>query len=257
MNIELNKIYHGDCLEVMKSIKDKSIDMILCDLPYGTTACKWDVEIPFEPLWKQYLRIIKDKSAIILTSIQPFTSFLINSNIKYFKCEYIWQKTKATNYIKANEMPMKYHENILLFGKHKINYYPIMIKGKPYIKEAKSESNIKCIFKDTRKIGSINVNDGYRFPSSIIRISNDNHFSLHPTQKPVPLFEYLIKTYTKENEVVLDNCIGSGTTAIACINTNRQYIGIEKDDHYFEVCNERIRKHLLLRKYQQKWKVYK
>jgi len=235
-----NKLFMGDCLEIMPQIPDKSIDMILCDLPYGTTACKWDTIIPFEPLWEQYKRIIKDNGAIVLTASQPFTSALVMSNIKMFKCSWVWNKTKATNYVKARQMPMKYHEDILVFGKNKIAYNPQMDIGKPYVKRAVSVAKEGTIFIDTRKVGEININKGTRFPSSIIKISNDNHNSLHPTQKPVALFEYLIKTYTNEGDLVLDNCAGSGTTGVACKNLNRKFCLIEKEEKYCEIIKERL-----------------
>jgi len=235
-----NKLFMGDCLEIMPQIPDKSIDMILCDLPYGTTACKWDTIIPFEPLWEQYKRIIKDNGAIVLTASQPFTSALVMSNIKMFKCSWVWNKTKATNYVKARQMPMKYHEDILVFGKNKIAYNPQMDIGKPYVKRAVSVAKEGTIFIDTRKVGEININKGTRFPSSIIKISNDNHNSLHPTQKPVALFEYLIKTYTNEGDLILDNCAGSGTTGVACKNLKRKFCLIEKEEKYCEIIKERL-----------------
>lgn len=241
--INNNSIIHGDCLDVMKDIDNKSIDMILCDLPYGTTACKWDTIIPFEPLWEQYKRIIKDNGAIVLTASQPFTSALVMSNPDMFKCAWVWNKTKAANYVQARQMPMKYHEDILVFGKNKLVYNPQMEIGKPYVKKAVSVAKEGTVFIDTRKIGDININTGTRFPSSIIKISNDNHNSLHPTQKPVALFEYLIKTYTNEGDLVLDNCAGSGTTGIAAINTNRNYILIEKDETYYQLIKKRIDEH--------------
>ena len=242
--LEINKLYLGDCLEVMKAIDDKSIDAIICDLPYGTTACKWDIVIPFEKLWQSYKRIVKDNGAIVLTASQPFTSALVMSNTDMFKCTWVWNKTKATNYVKARQMPMKYHEDILIFGKNKLIYNPQMETGKPYVKKAVSVAKEGTVFVDTRKIGDININTGTRFPSSIIKISNDNHNSLHPTQKPVPLLEYLIKTYTNEGDLVLDNCIGSGTTAIAAINTGRNWIGIEKEQKYYDIAKKRISAHM-------------
>jgi site-specific DNA-methyltransferase (adenine-specific) len=206
----------------------------------GTTACKWDTIIPFEPLWEQYKRIIKDNGAIVLTASQPFTSALVMSNPDWFKCTWVWNKTKATNYVKARQMPMKYHEDILVFGKNKLVYNPQMEIGKPYVKKAVSVAKEGTVFIDTRKVGDININTGTRFPSSVIKISNDNHNSLHPTQKPVALFEYLIKTYTNEGDLVLDNCMGSGTTGVACKNLNRNFIGMELDPEYFKIAGKRI-----------------
>ena len=251
-----NTLVNADCLEAMKYIADKSIDMVLCDLPYGqhgTTACKWDTIIPFEPLWQQYKRIIKDNGAIVLTASQPFTSALVMSNPDMFKCTWVWNKTKATNYVKARQMPMKYHEDILVFGKNKLVYNPQMETGKPYVKKAVSVAKEGTVFIDTRKIGDININTGTRFPSSIIKISNDNHNSLHPTQKPVALLEYLIRTYTNEDMLVLDNCMGSGSTGVACVNTNRKFIGIEMDEKYYDISCKRI-KNAIIEKEQDLFK---
>ena len=239
----LNQIIEGDCLEVMKEIPDKSIDMILCDLPYGTTACKWDTIIPFEPLWEQYERIIKDNGAIVLFGSQPFTSELIHSNLKMFKYEWIWDKVNPSGFQIAKYQPLKQHENILVFGKNKINYYPIKIprdkikKSRHYGKS--SESNPLAY------VDNINREYSDYNPKSIITVSNANRKGrLHPTQKPVALFEYLIKTYTNEGEIVLDNCIGSGTTAIAALNTGRFFIGIEKEEKYVEIARKRIDEHM-------------
>jgi len=240
--IELNKIYNMDCLIGMKDIPDKSVDMILCDLPYGTTACKWDMIIPFEPLWEQYNRVIKDNGAIVLFGSQPFTSKLIMSNIKMFKYEWIWDKKLAGNGILAKIQPLKIHENILIFSKGKCRYIPKMTKGK-----------LRKKLTNSLKISQINNGDGVKscketfndeyYPKSILEysIAGMRKGRLHPTQKPIALIEYLIKTYTKENETVLDNCMGSGTTAIACINTNRNYIGYELDEDYFNIANQRIK----------------
>jgi site-specific DNA-methyltransferase (adenine-specific) len=239
----IDTIIQGDCLEVMPSIPDKSIDMILCDLPYGTTACKWDQIIPFEPLWKEYKRLIKDHGAIVLTASQPFTSALVMSNIKMFKWEDVWRKSQATGFLNCKIMPMRQHENILVFGSGKINYYPQITK--------KIASNIRPVRKThgkTQCYSAFNdkeaatIDSDKTYPRSVIDINNANNGEkgLHPTQKPVALFEYLIKTYTNEGDLVLDNCIGSGTTAIACKNTNRHFIGIEKEPKYVEVANKRL-----------------
>lgn len=260
----------GDCLELMKDIPDKSIDMILCDLPYGTTACKWDNIIPFEPLWEQYNRIIKDNGVIVLFGSQPFTSMLISSNIKNFKYEWIWEKQKASNFMSAKHQPLKYHENICVFSNGTHNYYPQKYKVLEFeeIKQM-TDKELKKVFEsrdydrfgkvDKRKTvndcinpkdshyGSMNVkirnaDDGYRFPKSVLKINKSINKNVHPTQKPVALLEYLIRTYTNENEVVLDNCMGSGSTGVACVNTNRNFIGIELDPNYFEIAKERIYK---------------
>jgi len=240
--LELNKIYNMDCLEGMKLIDDKSIDMILCDLPYGTTACKWDTIIPFEPLWEQYERIIKDNGAIVLFGSQPFTSALVMSNLKLFRYELIWQKTLATNFFLVKKQPAKKHENILVFYKKQPTYNPQMEIGKPY--KDKPRKRTVGIHGNAETIKKAINNEGTRYPSSVQLFSNGNNGNVHPTQKPVALFEYLIKTYTNEGETVLDNCMGSGTTAIACINTNRNYIGFEIDPDYYEAAQERIRIHM-------------
>ena len=233
--IELNKIYNEDCLEGMKRIPDKSIDMILCDLPYGTTACKWDSIIPFEPLWGQYERVIKDNGAIVLTASQPFTTVLINSNIKRFRYSWIWEKEQGVNFLMAKKQPLKVHEDICVFSKKQTVYNPQMTEGKPYISGKGDSGEV------TGRVKKVQTkNNGTRYPKSVIQFKRET--GLHPTQKPVELFEYLIKTYTNEGETVLDNCMGSGTTAIACINTNRNYIGFELDKHYCEIANERIQK---------------
>ena len=232
----LNKIHHGDCLEIMKDIPTGSVDMILCDLPYGTTACKWDTIIPLELLWEQYERVIKDNGAIVLTASQPFTSALVSSNYKKFRYEWIWEKNQGVNFLLAKKQPLKVHENILVFYKKLPNYNPQMETGKPY-KSGKGDSG-----EVTNKVKKIQTkNKGTRYPKTVKKIKRE--FGLHPTQKPVALFEYLIKTYTNEGETVLDNCIGSGTTAIASINTNRNYIGIEKEKEYVDIANERINNH--------------
>jgi len=230
----------------MKDIDDKSINMILCDLPYGTTQCKWDTIIPFNELWMHYERIIKDNGAIVLTATQPFTSNLIISNIKLFKYCWVWEKTKAANFPNAPNMPLKLHEDICIFSKgtcangskRRMIYYPQGVKevNKEWKRPRKydSEHNYK---RPSHKLKRTIKFEGY--PSTVIKI-NSEHNPPHPTQKPVALFEYLIKTYTNENDIVLDNCIGSGTTAIACLNTNRNYIGIEKEEKYFNIANERI-----------------
>ena len=242
MSLALNKIYNEDCLEGMKRIDDKSIDMILCDLPYGMTYNKWDTVIPLDRLWKQYKRVIKDNGAIVLTASQPFASELICSNRKLFRYEWIWEKENSTNFLNAKKMPLKKHENILVFYKKLPVYNPQMSKGKPYIDistESKNSSNYAKM-----KILPPVVNTGTRYPISIIKFSRDKE-KLHPTQKPVALFEYLIRTYTNEGETVLDNCIGSGTTAIACLNTNRNFIGFEKDKEYWEIANERLEQNII------------
>jgi len=227
------KLYKGDCLEVMKDIPDKSIDMILCDLPYGTTACKWDTIIPFEPLWEQYERVIKDNGAIVLTASQPFTTTLINSNIKHFRYSWTWEKEQGVNFLMAKKQPLKVHEDVCVFSKRQTVYNPQMSEGKPYISGKGDSGEV------TGRVKKIQTkNKGTRYPRSVVQFKRET--GLHPTQKPVPLFEYLIKTYTNEGKTVLDNCMGSGTTGVACKNLHRKFIGIELDEKYFEIAKNRI-----------------
>ena len=240
--MELNKIYLGDCLEIMPQIPDGSIDMILCDLPYGTTALKWDSIIPFDKLWEQYERIIKPNGAIVLTASQPFTSALVMSNPKLFKYEWIWDKCQCTNFYNAKRQPLKRHESILVFNSN--YYYPqkeIIDKNDYRYRKNGRNSPIKQggVYGNVKQ--KLRVETGERFPNSILKFSNTNAKKKdHPTQKDVALFEYLIKTYTNENETVLDNCIGSGTTAIACKQTGRNFIGIEMEQKYFDIANKRL-----------------
>lgn len=236
----------GDCLEKMKDIPDKSIDTIICDLPYGTTACKWDVVIPFEPLWVQYKRIIKDDHAICLFASQPFTTILGASAISFLRYEWIWDKKFAGNFVQAKRMPLKVHENILVFcttGKSPL-YYPQMTpRDKPIKSGGNSQSEGKAI-RMKPKDYTLNKTYTEKYPETVIEYNTREGRGLHPTQKPVALLEYLIKTYTLEGETVLDNCMGSGSTGVACVNTNRNFIGIEKDDNYFEIAKNRINNHL-------------
>jgi site-specific DNA-methyltransferase (adenine-specific) len=230
---------NADCFDVFPNIEDKSIDAIICDLPYGTTACKWDTILPFDKLWKEYERIIKPNGAIVLFGSQPFTSALVMSNPKMFRYEWVWKKSRPANFMNAKYQPMKYHENILVFSKKTHNYYPIKIKGNKNhaSKPRQGKSNIYNI--ENNKNG-IDIND-MKYPQSIADFkSTDSTKNLHPTQKPIELMEYLVKTYTKEGDMVLDNCMGSGTTGLACKKTYRNFLGIEKDKHYFDVAVRRI-----------------
>ena len=323
--METNKIYQGDCLELMKQIEDKSVDMILCDLPYGTTACKWDTIIPFEPLWEQYKRIIKDNGTIVLTASQPFTSALVMSNVKMFKYEWVWIKNKVTKFLSVKTQPLQKTESILVFyndtsvGINDVNkfielrnYFASILKDngltkKRIIKDigqsadhcfrfnssqwmlpteetygkikskynlqlrsyAELEAELEAEFKKNsigirynpqgiKKFETKKINNGKKkkegdvynfecdkyeqeftnYPTNVLEFNTD--IGLHPTQKPVALFEYLIKTYTNEGDLVLDNCIGSGTTAIACVNTKRNFIGIELSAEYCEIANKRL-----------------
>ena len=231
------KLYKGDCLEVMKEIPDKSIDMILCDLPYGTTKCKWDNIIPFDKLWEQYNRIIKNNGAIVLFGSQPFTSLLVTSNIKNFRYEIIWEKEQAVNFAFQKKQIGKVHENICVFYKKQPTYNPQMREG---FKPQQSGSKMN-VLSHSRITSGRNQREGKtdRYPISIVKFNRDR-LRLHPTCKPIKLLEFLIKTYTNENETVLDNCMGSGSTGIACLNTNRKFIGIEKEEKYFEIAKERI-----------------
>jgi len=230
------EVIQGDCLIEMQKIPDKSIDMILCDLPYGTTACKWDTIIPFEPLWEQYKRIIKDNGAIVLTASQPFTSALVMSNAKMFKYEWIWEKTIASNFMLSKKQPQKKHENVLVFYKEQPKINLQMEIGKPY-KDTVRKRTVGIHNQETIKKAI--ENKGTRYPSSVQKINSISE-GLHPTQKPVALFEYLIKTYTNEGDLVLDNCAGSGTTGVACKNLNRNFILIEKEPEYIDIINKRL-----------------
>ena len=239
--MELNKIYNEDCLIGMDKIDDKSIDMILCDLPYGATKCKWDIVIPFDKLWKQYKRVIKDNGAILLFGKQPFTSDLVNSNRDMYRYELIWEKTRAGNSMQVKKQPSAIHENIEVFYKKQPTYNDLKFKvDEKYIDKRKSIRD--SFYKSEHYSGVMKrkADDGMRHPQSILPFNSVWHTGMHPTEKPVELFEWLIKSYTNEGDVVLDNCIGSGTTAIACINTNRNYIGFEKENNYYEMCLERI-----------------
>lgn len=230
----------GDCIEIMKDIPDRSIDMILCDLPYGTTACKWDIVIPFDKLWKQYNRIIKDNGAIVLFGSEPFTSKLICSNLTGFKYRWDWNKKIPSGMSYARYRPMQQIEDIIVFTKNgeKTQYNPQLTKRDKPIKSGGTKHSetapIKYKDKDFKKTYK------YKNPTTLLEFDKVRKGSIHPTQKPVALLEYLIKTYTNEGNTVLDNCMGSGSTGVACINTNRNFIGIELDKKYFEIAKQRI-----------------
>ena len=227
----------GDCLERMKEIESGSIDMVLTDPPYGTTACKWDSIIPLEPMWEQLKRIIKPNGAIVMTASQPFTSVLVMSNPKMFKYEWIWEKPKATGHLNSKKRPMVAHESVLVFYSKQSEYNPQKVKGEPYGTANRKEYSGGIYAKaGGHREGNLS---GMRHPRSVQEFSAPHH-PLHPTQKPVALMEYLIKTYTNEGETVLDFTMGSGTTGVACKNLNRSFIGIEMDDKYFEIAKERI-----------------
>ena len=238
---ELGMCFRGDCLEVMKDIPDNSVDMILCDLPYGTTKCKWDNIIPFEPLWEQYNRIIKENGAIVLFGNQPFTAELIHSNIKNFKYCWTWDKKIPSGMSYAKYRPMQQTEDICMFTKNgkKTKYFPQMIKRDKPIKGGGMVASDSAF---TRSYKPLKKTYKYKNPTTLLVYDKIRRNSLHPTQKPVALLEYLIKTYTNEGEAVLDNCMGSGSTCMACKNTNRRYIGIELDDKYFDIACDRLNK---------------
>lgn len=243
--MEINKAYKGDCLELMKDIEDKSIDMILCDLPYGTTACKWDTIIVFDKLWFEYERVIKDNGAIVLSSQGVFTAKLILSNEKLFKYKIVWEKSKPTNFLNAKKQPLRKHEEICVFYKKQTVYNPQMAISTPYNKGVRKNQ----LSGSYGHFLPVEVkSDGERYPTDIVyfKTAESEGPVYHPTQKPVALFEYLISTYTNEGMLVLDNTAGSMTTAIACININRNYIVMEQDEKYFNLGVDRINKRLEL-----------
>ncbi|CAJ1226622.1 DNA-methyltransferase [Lactiplantibacillus xiangfangensis] len=234
------KLQKGNCLDLMKSVADQSVDMICCDLPYGTTANAWDEVIPFAPLWKQYSRVIKDHGAIVLFSQLPFGSKLIESAPRDlpFRHEWIWEKSRATGFLNAHRVPLRAHENILVFYKHLPTYNPQFTTGKPYrsVKQGAMTSN----YHQTRGHKVVSQSDGRRYPRDVIKFASPNSKSYHPTQKPVRLLDYLIKTYTNPGDLVLDNCMGSGSTGVSAIETGRSFIGMEMNDKYFEIAQQRI-----------------
>jgi len=243
------QLMHGDCLRLMPQIPSVSVDMILCDLPYGTTACKWDTVIPFEPLWEQYKRIIKKNGAIVLFGSQPFTTNLIISSIDMFKYCWVWNKGTSANFMQASFQPLKQTEDICVFsfgGASNGSKYPMVYNAQGVIDCDLDKTNGASVGGDTfgNKSKKITKGSSYKqtrtgYPNNILEFSKDSDKN-HPTQKPVPLCEYLIETYTNEGEWVLDNTMGSGTTGIACVNTGRKFIGIEQDDKYFQLASDRI-----------------
>ena len=234
----MNSIILGDCLVEMAAIPDSSVDMILCDLPYGTTACKWDVIIPFEPLWEQYRRVIKARGAIVLTASQPFTSKLVMSNLGMFRYEWVWVKSKITGVLNAKRMPVRKHEQVVVFSAEGLPWYfpQGMVKSGEVVKQGGNSENYG------KRNKKEYVKDFSGCPRDVLEIPSEG-MAIHPTQKPVALFEYLIKTYTKPSELVLDNCAGSGTTGVACLNAGRKFILIEKDPTYFKGLYTRIATH--------------
>lgn len=242
-------LYRGDCLKVMKKIPDNSVDMILCDLPYGTTPLDWDKVLDLNELWKHYIRITKKTSAIVLFSVQPFTSLLITSNLKYYKYNWVWIKENITNFLNIKYQPGKITEDICVFGKGitspskgvHMTYNPQKLYGfTKFFKVRRTEETSAATYSSLSKKTNVINEDGSRLPKNILAFKRDA-VKLHPTQKPIKLLEYLIKTYTNENNVVLDNTMGSGSTGVACQNLNRRFIGIEKDKKYFNIAYERIK----------------
>ena len=226
------ELIHGDCLVEMQNIPDKSIDMVLCDLPYGTTRNKWDSIIPLEPLWKQYERVIKDNGAIVLTAQTPFDKVLGVSNLKLLKYEWVWVKNRPTGFLNSKKMPLKKHENVMVFYKQSPTYNPQGLVAVDRLIRGTTSSNYGKADTPMRQ-------DFTNYPVDVFEFDKDGS-KIHPTQKPVALMEYLIKTYTNEGETVLDNTMGSGSTGVACVNTNRNFIGIEMDEAYFEIASKRI-----------------
>lgn len=234
-------LLNGDCLELMEAIPDDSIDMVLCDPPYGTTKCKWDTTLNLGKLWKHINRITKNNAAICLFSAQPFTSILINSNLKNYRTEWIWEKPAATGFLNAKIQPLRAHENIIVFYRKKPTYNPQITHGHPRKTASRKNVNSEC-YGDAIKMQHYDSTS--RYPRDVIIFPSDKQLiSLHPTQKPVALCEFFIKTYSNENDVILDFTMGSGTTGIACLNTNRKFIGIENDDKYFNLAQSRIEQH--------------
>ena len=245
--LELNKIYKGDCLDVMQGIDDKSVDLILCDLPYNTTPCKWDCMIPFEPLWNAYKRIIKPEGAIVLFAAQPFTTKLISSNLEMWKYNWIWVKENGTNFLNSHYQPIKTTEDICVFGLGStspttkdchMTYNPQMREGFEPYERTRGERTPTAVVRSNIKRCTTN-NDGTRYPTNLLYFKRDKD-KVHPTQKPVALLQYLIRTYTNEKSLVLDNCCGSGSTCVAAIREKRSFIGIELNEDYYKIACDRI-----------------
>ena len=238
---EQGTLYHGDCLEVMKHLPEGSIDLVLTDPPYGTTACKWDTVIPFEDMWERVHRVSKNNGAVVLFGSEPFSSALRMSNVANYKYDWVWVKPKGTGHLNSRRQPMRNKENISVFYKQQCLYKPIMVEGSPYknkagkVSEKTSMTDCYGVYANFRY-----DNKGVRFPNQTLYFGVVGRGTVHPTQKPVALMEYLIKTYTLEGETVLDFTIGSGTTAVACVNTNRKFVGIEQDEKYIEIAKKRV-----------------
>ena len=233
----MQKLLHGDCLELLPTLPDASVDMILTDLPYGTTACAWDSIIPLDRLWNEYHRVAKQNAAMIFTAAQPFTAVLASSNIANFKYEWVWEKPQGTNPMNAQIMPLKSHENVLVFYRKKPTYNPQMTQGTPYGGFKSDTATIGEVYGSAKSQHRDNP-EGTRYPKTVLRFKQEK--GLHPTQKPVALMEYLIKTYTNPGETVLDSTMGSGTTGMAAFLTDRSFIGMEQDPKYFEIARDRL-----------------
>ena len=247
------KLFKGDCLEVMHCLIEQGVkvDAVIADIPYGTTACKWDAVIPFEPMWKCIKSIRKEKTPIVLFGCEPFASFLRISNIKEFKYDWVWKKSKSGSAFTAKYRPVNKHEMVCVFGKGTINYYPQMEDGTPYKREHKiSECDVNNHQIGFNRRTVKTINDGFRYPITVQEFQQNwrRQAQIHPTQKPVALMEYLVKTYTNEGDTVLDFTMGSGTTGVACVYTKRSFIGIEKDENYFQIAKERIKKEIEMKK---------
>lgn len=235
--MKLIELWHGDCLELMQDIPDGSVDLVLADLPYGTTRNKWDKCIPLKKLWEEYKRVVKKNGAIVLFAQTPFDKVLGASNLDMLRYEWIWEKPQATGHLNAKKMPMKSHENILVFYRRLPTYNPQWKRRAPYTSTYSSHSTNYGKQKDN----VTTISDGRRYPKDVLQFGKaETDKNLHPTQKPVALLEYLIKTYTDSGDTVLDNCMGSGSTGVACANTNRRFIGIELDEDYFNLAKQRI-----------------
>lgn len=242
-------LLQGDCLDEMSKVLDSSVDLILVDLPYGTSACSWDVVIPMEKLWEQYLRVLKPNGTVVLFGSEPFSSLVRSSNLEMYKYDWKWVKPRGANFLNAKYQPMKNYEDIMVFSRCPASYsrsrdpmvyYPIMGVGEPYklmSGKQKLEKNNSTVRSSVKSV--VTDNKGLRYPKATLEFKSDKD-KLHPTQKPVDLLEYLIRTYTVEGMVVLDSCMGSGSTGVACKNLNRSFIGIELNDGYFEIAKQRI-----------------
>lgn len=233
------KLFHGDCMKVLENLETDSVDMVMVDLPYGTTQCKWDSILSLEDLWKQYNRVCKKNAAMVFTAAQPFTSYLVMSNPKCFKYSWVWEKSKATGYLNAKKMPMRAHEDICVFYRKPPVYNPQMVAGAPY---NKGKAHRPTDVYGEQKSVLVKNDTGLRYPRTVqyFKTAESEGKVLHPTQKPVSLMKYLIETYTNEGQIVLDNTMGSGTTGVACVKSNRSFIGIEMDKNYFDISVNRI-----------------